>query len=89
MNRNCAEVGKARFGTDRTEFRIHNSNRIIAARIFVIERFEFIDWIHAIFLLLSDPKYIYASAAEIVHEGDHAGSTPPMYGFPMRQTRAT
>lgn len=89
MNGDCAEVGQACFGADGSEFRIHDRNNIITARIFVVERFEFVDWIHVIFLLLSDPKYIYASAAEIVREDDHAVSTQLMYDFLMYQTQVT
>ena len=89
MNGDCAEVGQACFGAHGSEFRIHDRNSIITARIFVVERFEFINWIHAILLLPSDPKYIYAFAVEIVHEDDHAGSTLLMCDFLMYQTQAT
>jgi len=89
MNGDCAEVGQACFGTDGSEFRIHDRDSIVTARIFVVERFEFVDWIHVILLLLSDPKYIYEFASEIAHEDDHAGSTLLMYDFLIYQTQVT
>lgn len=89
MYGDCAEVGQACFGADGSEFRIHDRNSIITVWILVVESFKFIDWIHVILLLLSDPKYIYAFAAEIGHEDDHAGSTLLMYDFLMYQTQVT
>jgi len=89
MNGDCAKVGQARFGADGSEFRIHDRNSILTIRIFVVEDFEFIDWIHVILLLLTDPKYIYAFAAEIAREGGHAGSILLMYDFLMCQIQET